>query len=66
MTCREIEGSDRLKNAIRTLYKTVTPERLTVTHGTIGADVNILYLKEDNFLPNLKELKNRNKGFKNY
>lgn len=38
MTYGAIEGSDRLKNAICTLYNTVTPEKLTVTHGTIGAN----------------------------
>lgn len=92
MTYGDIEGSDRLKNAISTLYSTVKPENLIATHGTIsanaltimsivergdkvisvlptyqqhysipesiGADVHILYLKEeDNFLPNVSELR---------
>ena len=34
----DIHGSDRLKNAICTLYEAQKPENITVTHGTIGAN----------------------------
>ena len=33
-----IYGSDRLKNAICTLYEKQTPDNITITHGTIGAN----------------------------
>jgi aspartate/methionine/tyrosine aminotransferase len=33
-----IEGSDRLRRAISALYETVTPDRVLVTHGAIGAN----------------------------
>lgn len=87
----DIQGSDRLKKAIRTMYKN-TSFPVTVTHGAIGAnslviqsliekgdevisiiptyqqhysipkslgaDVKILFLKEENsWLPSLEELK---------
>lgn len=38
MTYGDIEGSDRIKNAISTLYNTVKLENLIVTHGTISAN----------------------------
>ena len=34
----DIHGSDRLKNAICTLYEKQTPDNITITHGTIGAN----------------------------
>ena len=34
----DIHGSDRLKNAICTMYESQTPENITVTHGAIGAN----------------------------
>ena len=34
----DIHGSDRLKNAICTLYNKQTPENITITHGAIGAN----------------------------
>ncbi len=34
----DIEGSNRLKNNIKTLYKNQEPENITVTHGAIGAN----------------------------
>ncbi len=34
----DIHGSDRLKNAICTLYENQTPKNITITHGTIGAN----------------------------
>jgi aspartate/methionine/tyrosine aminotransferase len=33
-----IEGSDRLRAAIAALYETVTPDRVLVAHGAIGAN----------------------------
>ncbi len=33
-----IEGSERLRSAIAALYETVTPERVLVAHGAIGAN----------------------------
>ncbi len=38
MTYGGIEGSDRLKAAICTLYTEQTPENVVTTHGTIGAN----------------------------
>ncbi len=38
MTYGDIEGSVRLRTAIASLYKTVTPERVSVMHGAIGAN----------------------------
>lgn len=38
MTYGAIEGSDRLRAAIAALYATVTPERVLVAHGAIGAN----------------------------
>lgn len=38
MTYGAIEGSIPLRTAITKLYKTVTVDKLTVTHGTIGAN----------------------------
>lgn len=38
LTYGAIEGSDRLKTGICSLYKTVKPEQITVTHGAIGAN----------------------------
>lgn len=34
----DIHGSDRLKNAICTLYEKQTPDNITITHGAIGAN----------------------------
>lgn len=34
----DIHGSNRLKNAICTLYENQTPDNITITHGTIGAN----------------------------
>lgn len=34
----DIHGSFRLKQAISSLYKTQTPENITITHGAIGAN----------------------------
>lgn len=49
MTYGAIEGSERLKNAITTLYENVKNENLTITHGTIGANaLTILSLVEPN------------------
>ena len=33
-----ILGSDRLKNAIKSLYQNQEPENITITHGAIGAN----------------------------
>lgn len=33
-----IHGSERLKNAISTMYQSQTPENITITHGAIGAN----------------------------
>ena len=33
-----IEGSERLRRAIAALYDTVTPDRVLVTHGAVGAN----------------------------
>lgn len=38
MTYGGIEGSDRLRNAITTLYADQKPENIVTTHGTIGAN----------------------------
>lgn len=38
MTYGAIEGSERLRAAICRLYEDVSPERVLVTHGTIGAN----------------------------
>lgn len=38
LTYGAIEGSDRLKAGICSLYKTIEPEQITVTHGAIGAN----------------------------
>jgi len=38
MTYGAIAGSDRLRAAIAALYATVTPERVLVAHGAIGAN----------------------------
>lgn len=86
-----IHGSERLKNAISTMYEQQNSENITITHGaiganqlvmlslveksdkvvsiiptyqqhysipkSIGADVKILYLKEENnWLPDIQEL----------
>lgn len=34
----DIHGSERLRNAICTMYQNQTPENITITHGTIGAN----------------------------
>ncbi len=34
----DIHGSERLKNAVCTLYENQTPENITITHGAIGAN----------------------------
>ena len=34
----DIHGSNRLKNAICTLYENQTPDNITITHGAIGAN----------------------------
>ena len=34
----QIQGSDRLKNAIKSLYKKQEQENITITHGAIGAN----------------------------
>ena len=39
MTYGEIEGSDRLRAAIAALYDNVETDAITVTHGTIGANM---------------------------
>ena len=39
MTYGEIEGSDRLRDAIAALYEGVARDAITVTHGTIGANM---------------------------
>lgn len=39
MTYGEIEGSDRLRNAISTLYEDQHIHNITITHGTIGANM---------------------------
>lgn len=41
MTYGAIEGSDRLRDAICSLYLTQKPENIIVTHGTIGANALI-------------------------
>ncbi|MEJ6709952.1 MAG: aminotransferase, partial [Amylibacter sp.] len=41
MTYGGIEGSDRLRNAITTLYADQKPENIVTTHGTIGANALI-------------------------
>jgi len=41
MTYGGIEGSDRLRNAITTLYANQNPENIVTTHGTIGANALI-------------------------
>jgi len=38
MTYGDIEGSDRLRDAIAALYETQSRENVLVTHGTIGAN----------------------------
>tara|TARA_R110002096_G_scaffold426421_1_gene636216 strand:- start:106783 stop:107904 length:1122 start_codon:yes stop_codon:yes gene_type:complete len=38
LTYGAIEGSDRLKNAIISLYDNQTPEKIVATHGAIGAN----------------------------
>lgn len=38
LTYGAIEGSQRLREAIASLYKTVSPERISVMHGAIGAN----------------------------
>lgn len=38
LTYGAIEGSDRLRKAIAALYKNVSTDNITVTHGTIGAN----------------------------
>ncbi len=38
MTYGAIEGSDRLRDAICSLYENQTPENILTTHGTIGAN----------------------------
>ena len=38
LTYGDIHGSARLKKAIQHLYKTPTPENITITHGAIGAN----------------------------
>jgi aspartate/methionine/tyrosine aminotransferase len=42
LTYGAIEGSHRLKKGITTLYKTVDPHQITVTHGAIGANYLVL------------------------
>ena len=39
MTYGAIEGSERLRNAISALYDSQMPEKIVVTHGTIGANM---------------------------
>ena len=39
LTYGAIEGSDRLRNAIASLYDSQQPENVIVTHGTIGANM---------------------------
>ncbi|WP_370240885.1 aminotransferase [Pararhodobacter marinus] len=39
MSYGDIDGSDRLRRAIAQLYDRQTPERIIVTHGTIGANM---------------------------
>jgi aspartate/methionine/tyrosine aminotransferase len=39
MTYGAIEGSDRLRHAISELYSDIEAERITVTHGTIAANM---------------------------
>ena len=38
LTYGDIHGSQRLKNAIKSLYKSQESENITVTHGAIGAN----------------------------
>ena len=38
LTYGDIFGSDRLKNAIKTLYSNQNSENITITHGAIGAN----------------------------
>ncbi len=38
MTYGAIEGSDRLRHAVSSLYETQRPENILTTHGTIGAN----------------------------
>ncbi len=38
LTYGDIEGSDALRDAISTLYKTVKRENVSITHGAIGAN----------------------------
>ncbi len=42
LTYGAIEGSDALKKGICSLYASVTPERVTVAHGAIGANYLVL------------------------
>ena len=39
MTYGEIEGSQRLRQAIAALYEKKSPDNVIVTHGTIGANM---------------------------
>ena len=39
MTYGDIKGSDRLRNAISTLYEKQQNKNILVTHGTIGANM---------------------------
>lgn len=43
LTYGDIEGSHRLKNAIKSLYYNAEYENITVTHGAIGANQLVFY-----------------------
>lgn len=53
LTYGEIHGSERLKNAIKSLYTNIKNENITVTHGAIGANQLVfesLLEKEDDVI----------------
>ncbi|MCH4886971.1 aminotransferase [Acidaminobacter sp. JC074] len=43
MSYGDIEGSDKLVTGVRSLYKTVKPEQVTITHGAIGANALTMF-----------------------
>lgn len=42
LTYGDIEGSDRLRNAIASLYRTAKKENIAITHGAIGANAILM------------------------
>lgn len=43
MSYGDIEGSDRLVQGVRSLYKDVQPSQVTITHGAIGANALTMF-----------------------